>query len=175
MNKLPFLGVVLMLAGVVPYIVCTCGIVFYDSHTPVPNLLTALVVYGAISLSFIGAVHWGQALETDRTILVASAGRTDHMRLLLGGVASTGGLGRGVHRAYLAPLGRYCPVGCGFSTCRTCRACSMAARLGAAGVYGCALDCDCNYRMLSAYGVVGSLFVKDRQGGGALMCAPFVL
>ncbi len=84
MNKLPFLGVVLMLAGVVPYIVCTCGIVFYDSHTPVPNLLMALVVYGAISLSFIGAVHWGQALETDRTILVASAGRTDHMRLLLG-------------------------------------------------------------------------------------------
>lgn len=84
MKKLPFLGVVLMLAGALPYVLCTCGIVFYDSHSPVPNLLTALVLYGAISLAFIGAVHWGQALDVDRTIIVATAGQTDHTRLLLG-------------------------------------------------------------------------------------------
>ncbi|MGG6428536.1 DUF3429 domain-containing protein [Acetobacter ghanensis] len=84
MKKLPFSGVVLMLAGVLPYVLCTCAIVFYDSHMPVPNLLMALVLYGAISLSFIGAVHWGQALEPERTIIVASEAQTDHMRLLLG-------------------------------------------------------------------------------------------
>ena len=84
MKKLPFLGVVLMLAGVVPYVLCTCAIVFYDSRIPVPNLLMAELFYGAISLSFIGAVHWGQALEMERTIIVASAARTDHVRLLVG-------------------------------------------------------------------------------------------
>lgn len=84
MKKLPFLGVVLMLAGVLPYVLCTSAIVFYDSRVPVPNLLMAELLYGAASLAFIGAVHWGQALETERTILVASAARTDRVRLLLG-------------------------------------------------------------------------------------------
>lgn len=84
MNKLPFLGVVLMLAGVLPYVLCTSAIVFYDSHVPVPRLLMAELFYGAISLSFAGAVHWGQALEVERNIIVASAARTDRVRLLLG-------------------------------------------------------------------------------------------
>ena len=84
MKKLPFLGVVLMLAGVLPYVLCTCAIVFYDSRVPVPNLLMVEVLYGAICLAFIGAVHWGQALEPERTIIVASAARTDQLRLLVG-------------------------------------------------------------------------------------------
>ena len=91
MKKLPFLGVVLMLAGVLPYVLCTCAIVFYDSRVPLPNLLMAEVLYGAICLAFIGAVHWGQALEPERTIIVASAARTDQLRLILGVIPALAG------------------------------------------------------------------------------------
>jgi hypothetical protein len=84
MRKLPYLAVVLMLAGLLPFILCTCGIVFYDSTVPVPRLLMGLVLYGALSLSFLGAVHWGWALESERVILTVDAGRVDTLRLLLG-------------------------------------------------------------------------------------------
>lgn len=91
MKKLPFLGVVLMLAGVLPYVLCTCAIVFYDSRVPLSNLLMVEVLYGAICLAFIGAVHWGQALEPERTIIVASAARTDQLRLILGVIPALAG------------------------------------------------------------------------------------
>ncbi|WP_025861715.1 DUF3429 domain-containing protein, partial [Acetobacter papayae] len=84
MRKLPYLAVVLMLAGLLPFILCTCGIVFYDSAVPVPRLLMGLVLYGALSLSFFGAVHWGWALEAERVILTVDAERVDRLRLLLG-------------------------------------------------------------------------------------------
>ena len=84
MKKLPFLAVVLMLAGVLPFVVCSAGIVFFDSGVPVPKLLMMLVTYGAVSLSFMGAVHWGQALQTDRLIMPAGADEVDNLRLALG-------------------------------------------------------------------------------------------
>lgn len=91
MKKLPFLAVVLMAAGLLPFVACTCGIVFFDSGVPVPNLLMALVIYGAVSLSFIGAVHWGLALELDRAILTSGADRADNLRLVLGVVPAFAG------------------------------------------------------------------------------------
>ncbi|MFT9257986.1 MAG: DUF3429 domain-containing protein [Acetobacter sp.] len=84
MKKLPFLAVVLMVAGVLPFVLCSAGIVFFDSGVPVPNLLMMLVTYGAVSLSFMGAVHWGQALQTDRLIMTAGADGVDNLRLALG-------------------------------------------------------------------------------------------
>lgn len=84
MTKLPFLAVVLMLASVLPFVGCACGILFFDSGVPTPNLMAGLELYAAISLSFLGAVHWGQALEGGRVVLVANAGRVDTLRLALG-------------------------------------------------------------------------------------------
>lgn len=78
-------------SGASAFVACTCGIMFFDSGVPVPNLLMALVIYGAVSLSFIGAVHWGLALELDRAILTSGADRADNLRLVLGVVPAFAG------------------------------------------------------------------------------------
>lgn len=84
MKRLPFVAVVLMLAGLFPLLLCTCGIVFFASGVPVPNLMMAFVLYGGMSLAFYGAVHWGLALEPDPAIITTGAEQTNRMRLVLG-------------------------------------------------------------------------------------------
>lgn len=84
MKRLPFVAVVLAIAGLLPLIFCACGIVFFASGVPIPNLMMAFVSYCAVSLAFFGAVHWGLALEPAPMIVTSGADRTDIMRLVLG-------------------------------------------------------------------------------------------
>ena len=78
------MAVVLAIAGLLPLIFCACGIVFFASGVPIPNLMMAFVIYGAVSLSFFGAVHWGLALEPSPMIITTGADRMDISRLALG-------------------------------------------------------------------------------------------
>ena len=60
-NRLPPLAVLLTVAGLVPFLVLALNAARGDTatqHTAVP-----LLTYGAVVLSFIGAVHWGFVLE----------------------------------------------------------------------------------------------------------------
>lgn len=91
MKRLPFVAVVLTLAGLLPFLFAACCIVFFSSGVPVPNLLMGFVFYGAICLSFWGAVQWGLALEADPLVISAKAGQFDTLRLLLGVVPAAAG------------------------------------------------------------------------------------
>lgn len=84
MKRLPFVAVVLTMAGLLPFLFGACCIVFFSSGVPVPNLLMAFVFYGAVTLSFWGAVQWGLALDPSPSIITAGADRMDVFRLLLG-------------------------------------------------------------------------------------------
>ncbi|MFT9216607.1 MAG: DUF3429 domain-containing protein [Acetobacter malorum] len=84
MKRLPFVAVVLAIAGLLPLIFCACGIVFFASGVPIPNLMMAFVAYCAVSLAFFGAVHWGLALEPAPAIVTSGADRTDIIRLVVG-------------------------------------------------------------------------------------------
>lgn len=91
MKRLPFVAVVLAIAGLLPLIFCACGIVFFASGVPIPNLMMAFVSYCAVSLAFFGAVHWGLALEPAPAIVTSGADRTDIIRLVLGVVPAFAG------------------------------------------------------------------------------------
>lgn len=48
-------------AGLVPFVACVLGIALLDGE-PRASAVRALIAYGAVILSFLGAVHWGVAL-----------------------------------------------------------------------------------------------------------------
>jgi len=60
-HRLPFLAVVLGLAGIMPFILCGLEATAANS---VASAIAAqlLVAYGAIILAFLGGVHWGFTL-----------------------------------------------------------------------------------------------------------------
>ncbi len=76
-RRLPPVAVLLGLGGLIPFV--GCGLVALWSRDPVlaTRLLQALVAYGAVILSFLGAVHWGFAMA-DESRLAATP------RLVLG-------------------------------------------------------------------------------------------
>ncbi|QHC36260.1 DUF3429 domain-containing protein [Komagataeibacter xylinus] len=85
MKRLPLLAIVTALASLLPLVGCTCAILFLSpDHTP--RLLTAAVGYGAVMLSFLGAVHWGMALEQPDIIPAGGTQRLTNLRLALGGL-----------------------------------------------------------------------------------------
>ncbi len=57
-QKTPGLVVALGVAGLIPFALCGLGAVVTDQPYAGRALL-ALVAYGAVVLSFVGAVHWG--------------------------------------------------------------------------------------------------------------------
>ncbi|WP_395371547.1 DUF3429 domain-containing protein [Komagataeibacter diospyri] len=84
MKRLPLLAIVTALASLLPLVGCTCAILFLTpDHTP--RLLTAAVGYGAVMLSFLGAVHWGLALEQPDIIPAGGTQRLSNLRLAMGG------------------------------------------------------------------------------------------
>ncbi|PYD74248.1 DUF3429 domain-containing protein [Novacetimonas hansenii] len=86
MKRLPLLAIIMGIASLIPIIGCTCAIIFL-SPTVTPRMLEVTVGYGAVMLSFMGAVHWGLALETPAIITPGQeAGKTNTYRLLLGSV-----------------------------------------------------------------------------------------
>nr|WP_241694210.1 DUF3429 domain-containing protein [Komagataeibacter melomenusus] len=82
---MPLLAIVTAVASLLPLVGCTCAILFLSpDHTP--RLLTAAVGYGAVMLSFLGAVHWGLALEQPDIIPAGGTQRLTNLRLALGGL-----------------------------------------------------------------------------------------
>ena len=63
---MPIIPLGLGLAGLVPFWALALVLVF---HVPLPaprlNVMSALAVYGAIIISFLGGIRWGLAVRTD--------------------------------------------------------------------------------------------------------------
>lgn len=80
MNRSPFTTAVLLgTAGLIPFL-CAIAVIITDP-TRAPLATAVMIDYGACILAFLGAVHWGFALEpggivTDR--------RLNHQRLIFG-------------------------------------------------------------------------------------------
>ena len=83
MKRLPIVAVLLGLGGLVPFLACTAAILFVPRDVPVPRLVAAEIGYGAVILSFLGAVHWGLALAGD-PVGVPLRAEAQRMRLALG-------------------------------------------------------------------------------------------
>jgi hypothetical protein len=54
-------AVLLTVLGLVPFVVCGLGALGHNPD-PADRMLTLLIDYAALMLSFVGAVHWGFAL-----------------------------------------------------------------------------------------------------------------
>jgi hypothetical protein len=75
-RRLPVIAIVLGVAGLIPFI--ACGLTALSSAEPrASQLLAALIGYGAVTLSFLGGVHWGFAL-------IEEPPRAERERLVLG-------------------------------------------------------------------------------------------
>ncbi len=76
-RRLPALATLLGLAGLLPFLACGFGAVWILQPVNATRMLAGLVTYGAVILSFLGAVHWGAVLEDE-------VGLADRPRLALG-------------------------------------------------------------------------------------------
>ena len=83
-KRLPVLAVVLGVLGLLPFLGCTVGIILFPGDVPVPNLVQAIIAYGAVILAFLGGVHWGFALDPAPVVLAPGQATTDNKRLALG-------------------------------------------------------------------------------------------
>ena len=88
MRGLPVLAAILGVLGLLPFLGCTIGIIAFPRQIPVPNLVQAIIAYGAVILAFLGGVHWGLALETAPAIVAPGLAATNRRRLALGVVPS---------------------------------------------------------------------------------------
>lgn len=61
--RLPAVAYVLGLAGAIPFVIC--GVAASQEGPQAVAGLLALLGYGAVILSFVGAVHWGFALSAE--------------------------------------------------------------------------------------------------------------
>ena len=89
MNRttLPPFAVVLGVAGVIPFLVCSLGVLALRGGDA-DRVLLALVGYGAVILAFLGGVHWGFALPTPDA---PGPRQSPRMRLGLGVLPSLAG------------------------------------------------------------------------------------
>jgi hypothetical protein len=60
---MPFLAILLSVLGLIPFVVCGLAALAPDPGTA-SHMLTALIVYAAVSLAFAGGVHWGFELQS---------------------------------------------------------------------------------------------------------------
>ncbi|AQS87352.1 hypothetical protein AA101099_3067 [Neoasaia chiangmaiensis NBRC 101099] len=88
MKRLPLLAIVLGLGGLIPFVGLAVAILFAGTLGPVPRLGMAMLTYGGAILSFLGAVHWGLALEPPAIMSGSGTQKLDRQRLLWGVVPS---------------------------------------------------------------------------------------
>ncbi len=81
-RPLPPIAIILGLAGLLPFVLCSLGALSLASDGSTRSLL-ALVAYGATILAFLGGVHWGFALDG-----VVASERVQRARFGLGVVPS---------------------------------------------------------------------------------------
>ncbi|GBR49950.1 hypothetical protein AA106555_0037 [Neokomagataea thailandica NBRC 106555] len=82
--RLPFLIFLLGIAGLVPFVFLGGSIFIGHLFAPQPRLMLALLAYGACILSFLGAVHWGLAMERPDIINDRTTSDLDRWRLIFG-------------------------------------------------------------------------------------------
>ena len=82
-RPLPPFAIMLGLAGLLPFVLCSLGALSLSSDGSTRSLL-ALVAYGATILAFLGGVHWGFALDESSTV----SERVQRLRFGLGVVPS---------------------------------------------------------------------------------------
>ena len=82
-RPLPPFAIMLGLAGLLPFMLCSLGALSLSSDGATRSLL-ALVAYGATILAFLGGVHWGFALDEGGT----ASERVQRLRFGLGVVPS---------------------------------------------------------------------------------------
>jgi len=82
-RPLPPFAIMLGLAGLLPFLLCSLGALSLSSDGATRSLL-ALVAYGATILAFLGGVHWGFALDEGGT----ASERVQRLRFGLGVVPS---------------------------------------------------------------------------------------
>jgi hypothetical protein len=82
-RPLPPFAIVLGIAGLLPFLICSLGVLSLSSDGSTRSLL-ALVAYGATILAFLGGVHWGLALDASN----AASTRVQRARFGLGVVPS---------------------------------------------------------------------------------------
>jgi len=75
-----FLGI----AGLVPFVGLAMAALFWGSLGPITHIGVAMLAYGGCILSFLGAVHWGLALEQPAIMLAQGVGAINRRRLFLG-------------------------------------------------------------------------------------------
>jgi len=95
---MPLLAILLGIAGLIPFVVCGLGAMSVDP-TLAARMMTALIGYSAVILSFLGGVHWGFALgggapvpavadaSTANRFLTAERGRLGLVPPLIGWLA----------------------------------------------------------------------------------------
>lgn len=64
-RRLPPLAIALGLLGLLPFLAGGAGALAFRDPVRAARALEALIAYGAVILSFLGAVHWGLALEEE--------------------------------------------------------------------------------------------------------------
>jgi hypothetical protein len=80
MTRSPFTTATLLTAaGVIPFLASLAIIVTQPTNAPIAT--TAMITYGACILSFLGAVHWGFALEPGGVVIDP---KLNHQRLTFG-------------------------------------------------------------------------------------------
>ncbi|MBR0559716.1 DUF3429 domain-containing protein [Neokomagataea anthophila] len=82
--RLPFLIFLLSFVGLVPFAFLGGSIFIGHLFAPQPHLMMALLAYGACVLSFLGAVHWGLAMERPDIISNRTTSDLDRWRLIFG-------------------------------------------------------------------------------------------
>lgn len=71
-TAVPAVAAVLGVAGLLPFVAASAALLF-ESPAPRTIALTALLVYGAVILGFMGAIHWGLALRLEAHLRDAKA------------------------------------------------------------------------------------------------------
>lgn len=79
-----FLGI----GGLVPFVTLAMAALFWGSLGPITHIGVAMLAYGGCILSFLGAVHWGLALEQPAIMPAQGMGALNRRRLFLGVVPS---------------------------------------------------------------------------------------
>lgn len=62
-GRMPLLAILLSVLGLVPFIVCGLAALGPDAGTAT-RMLSALIAYAAVTLAFVGGIHWGFELHS---------------------------------------------------------------------------------------------------------------
>ena len=89
-RRLPPIAIALGLLGLLPFLAGGFGAVGFREPMRAARALEALIAYGAVILSFLGAVHWGIALEDDTGLARVSRYGLGVVPALVGWVALLG-------------------------------------------------------------------------------------